>query len=76
MNKQAKVGDILWKNVTYMIILVLFIAILGFWVWNQMNGAEVWSKYYSKEFVKVINHAFLISKCCTAIIYAYGLCIG
>jgi len=56
MDNKAK-SNILWDNVIYLLILVLFIAMISTYIWLQMNGTGVWSQYYSKEIVKVINLA-------------------
>jgi hypothetical protein len=56
-NKKASIGETLWDNAVYLIILVMFIIIMLGHVWLQMNGAEIWSQYYSKEISKVINLA-------------------
>jgi hypothetical protein len=55
MNKKA--SETLMDNFVYLILLVIFISILGFYIWSQMNGASIYSDYYSKEITKIINTA-------------------
>ncbi|MFH1425147.1 MAG: hypothetical protein ABIG28_00240 [archaeon] len=57
MNKKASLGETLWNNTIYLIILMIFVVTIITYVWLQMNGAAIWSQYYSKEFTKVINFA-------------------
>jgi len=57
MNKKAGLGETLWNNSVYLILLVLFVVVMVGHVWLQMSGAEIWSQYYSKEISKVINLA-------------------
>jgi hypothetical protein len=49
--------EVLWNNIIYIILLILFLAPAMFFLWNQMNGAAIWSDFYAKELSKVINSA-------------------
>lgn len=55
MNKKA--SKILKDNLVYMILLLIFLVGMVVFVSSQMNGARVWSDYYAKETVKIINLA-------------------
>lgn len=54
MNKKAA-GNILPDTVVNLIILLLFFLPLFFFVLQQQEGAGIWSDYYAKEIVKVID---------------------
>ena len=57
MNRKAKLNDLITSNVVYFILVALFVIGLSVFVFGQMNGSGVWSEYYAKEIVKVINLA-------------------
>jgi len=53
MNKKA--SETLMDNAVYLILLILFFSVMLFFIWDQANGASVWTNYYAKEITKVIN---------------------
>ena len=58
MNKKAEsFGDLLFDNVIYLILLVMFIIGFMYYIYARADGAETWGDYYAKEIVKVINFA-------------------
>lgn len=57
MNKRAEIGDVLMDPVIYIILVVVFTAMMFYFV-SQYNGAgALWEDYYAKEIVKVVNFA-------------------
>src|SRR3989344_2862680 len=55
MNRGAETGGILWDNVIYLILLIVFFAGMMAFIYSKMNGAAVWEDYYVKEIVKIID---------------------
>src|SRR3989344_2742882 len=55
MNRGAETGGILWDNVIYLILLIVFFAGMMAFIYSKMNGAAVWGDYYVKEIVKIID---------------------
>lgn len=53
MNKRA--SSILYTNVLFLIILIVFFVGMLSFVYSKMNSASVWEDYYAKEIVKVID---------------------
>lgn len=57
MINNKKADSILESNVSYIVLLMLFLIPAAIFVWNQMNGASIWSDFYAKELTKIINLA-------------------
>ena len=55
MNKKAQATDILFDNIIYLFVLIIFFIAMLVFVNSQMNGATLWEDYYAKEIVKVID---------------------
>lgn len=51
MNKKA----ILWQNIVYLLILIIFLVGMMAFARSKANGASVWEDYYAKEISKVID---------------------
>ena len=43
------------NNMTYLILLIMFIVGMLAFVYTRGNGAPVWEDYYAKEIVKIID---------------------
>lgn len=48
-------GDLLFSNVMYIILVVLFFSGMLWYVGSQADGAVIWEDYYVKEIVKVVD---------------------
>ena len=55
-NKKAA-ENVISSTVIYLLIAMVFFAGMMLFLWNQMNGASVWERYYSEEITKLINIA-------------------
>ncbi len=64
MNKKAGIGDILLDNLTYLILLAIFVVGIFAILLQFENGAGVWGDYYSKEIGKVIDFSNAGDKVC------------
>ncbi len=56
MNKKGE-DSIIWNNVIYLILLVLFLMGMYVFLQNEREGAAVWEDFYAKEIVKIIDLA-------------------
>jgi len=57
MNKKGEEGGLVWENVTYLILLVMFLAGMLYFVMGYVDGVAVWEKYYAAELARVIDIA-------------------
>jgi hypothetical protein len=54
---RSKKGGALYDNVIYIVLLVLFLAIVFPFVQAQRQGASHWEEFYCQEISKIINFA-------------------
>lgn len=57
MDKKAKVGNVLWDNIIYIILLIIFFVGMMAFASSKVNSAAIWEDFYAKEIAKVINMA-------------------
>lgn len=57
INKKGQVGDILWKNAIYLILLGVFCIGGIIYLNQQQSGAAIWEQYSASEIVRVIDMA-------------------
>ena len=59
MNKRGEggegFGDILLQYIGYIVFVILFFAIMFYFVSAQKNGAASWEDFYAKELVRIID---------------------
>lgn len=54
MNKKAD-SNLLMRNVTYLILLAIFVVLIFLSIRQKANTAAIWEDYYVKEITKVID---------------------
>ena len=64
MNKKGNTEDLMKSYLVYLILLVVFLAGMLLVIYGQRQGADIWSDYYSKEIVKVIDFSNAGDKIC------------
>jgi hypothetical protein len=58
MNKKGDFGDLLAKNLIYLVIAVIAVSALMIYIGMNANGAGVWEDFYAKEISgKIVNFA-------------------
>jgi len=57
MNKKAVEGELMFEYVIFIVVILLFVAGMFAVVNNYRNGGQVWTDFYAKEIVKVIDNA-------------------
>jgi len=55
INRKGEFGELLFSNVSYLVLLIIFFAGILYFVMQQQEGAGVWEDYYAKEIVKIID---------------------
>ncbi|MDP1695446.1 MAG: hypothetical protein Q8L29_00860 [archaeon] len=57
MNNRGQIGDILYDNAIYLILVVIFTIGMFMFVWQQSNGAAIYEQYCVSEITRLINMA-------------------
>lgn len=57
MNRKGGFGDLLWDNVIYLVLLVLFFIGMFIFISAKASGAGIWSEFYGSEIARVIDSA-------------------
>ncbi|MDO8508889.1 MAG: hypothetical protein Q7S27_04360 [Nanoarchaeota archaeon] len=57
-------SDLMTSYLIYLIILIVFASLMVAYVYGERKGGDIWSDYYSKEIVKVIDFAKEGDKVC------------
>lgn len=55
MNKKGELAELLFSNVSYLILLIIFFLGVLYFVMQQQEGANVWEDYYAKKIAGVID---------------------
>lgn len=55
INRKGEFGELLFSNVSYLVLLIIFFVGILYFVMQQQEGAGVWEDYYAKEIVKMID---------------------
>ena len=55
MNKKAEIGESMFNNIIYIVLVLLVFSLNYASLSIHKNGAAVWQEYYSNEIVKAIE---------------------
>ena len=55
MNRKGT--ELLQSNIIYLVLVVIFVAIVGTFVWQQQSGAAIWEDYYVKQLGLLLDRA-------------------